>query len=48
LKVISFMLIFQLTLVIAKKSGKPIKDSLIIHGEREKIQMAMPKGDCVN
>lgn len=33
--------------VTTKKSGKPMKDSLIIHGERDKIQVALPKGDKV-
>jgi putative transposase len=32
---------------IAKKSGKPMKNSLIIHGERDKIQVEKPKGDKV-
>ncbi|WP_231961204.1 transposase [Saccharolobus sp. A20] len=31
--------------IISKKSNKPMKDSLIIHGERDKIQIAIPKGD---
>jgi putative transposase len=29
----------------AKKSGKPIKESLVIHGERDKIQVERPKGE---
>ncbi|MCI2415757.1 MAG: transposase [Candidatus Aramenus sp.] len=31
----------------SKKSGKPMKDSLIIHGERDKIQIERPKGDKI-
>ncbi|AOL17746.1 transposase [Sulfolobus sp. A20] len=33
--------------VTAKKSKRPIKGSLIIHGERDKIQIALPKGNKV-
>ncbi|AHC52178.1 transposase [Sulfolobus acidocaldarius SUSAZ] len=33
--------------ITAKKSGKPMKDSLIIHGERERIQVEKPKGEKV-
>ncbi len=32
---------------IAKKSGKPMKNSLIIHGLRSKIQVEKPKCDRV-
>ncbi|AAY79910.1 transposase [Sulfolobus acidocaldarius] len=33
--------------VVAKRSGKLVKDSLIIHGERGKIQISSPKGNKV-
>jgi putative transposase len=32
---------------IAKKSGKPMKDSLVIQGLRDKIQVEKPKGEKV-
>jgi putative transposase len=32
---------------VAKKSNKPMKDSLVIHGERERIQVERPKGEKV-
>ncbi|WP_231961170.1 MULTISPECIES: transposase [Sulfolobaceae] len=33
--------------VTAKKSKRPMKESLIIHGERDKTQIATPKGNKI-
>jgi putative transposase len=33
--------------ITTKKSGKPMKDSLVVHGERERIQLEKPKGEKV-